>query len=145
MATPQKPQHPSNTSHIPLVVDLDGTLLRSDMLVESAFAFLRHNPFRALAPLTWLQAGKANLKSRLAAEVKLDVATLPYDPQVIDYLKQQKAAGRTLILATTSYQDYADAIAALLGLFDRVHQPFRQHQARCPGALLQHSPSAFVH
>jgi 4-hydroxybenzoate polyprenyltransferase len=104
----------------PLIVDLDGTLLRSDMLVESAFAFLRHNPFRALAPLTWLQAGKANLKSRLASEVKLDVATLPYDPQVIDYLQQQKAAGRTLILATASHQDYADAIAAHLGLFDRV-------------------------
>lgn len=104
----------------PLIVDLDGTLLRSDMLVESAFAFLRHNPYRALAPFGWLQAGKANLKAKLAAEVTLDVTSLPYDQQVINFLQQEKANGRSLVLATASHQDYAEAIAAHLGLFDRV-------------------------
>ena len=104
----------------PLIVDLDGTLLRSDMLVESAFAFLRHNPYRALAPLAWLQAGKANLKAKLAAAVTLDVTSLPYDQQVINFLQQEKANGRSLVLATASHQDYAEAIAAHLGLFDRV-------------------------
>lgn len=104
----------------PLVVDLDGTLLRSDMLVESAFAFLRHHPFRALAPVAWLRTGKANLKARLAAEVAIDAATLPYDKHVIDFLEQEKERGRTLVLATASHQVYAEAIAAHLGLFDRV-------------------------
>lgn len=104
----------------PLIVDLDGTLLRSDMLVESMFAFLRHNPFRALAPLCWLVAGKANLKTRLAAEVSLDVASLPYDKQVLSFLEKEKAEGRTLVLATASHQEYAEAIASHLGLFDRV-------------------------
>ena len=104
----------------PLIVDLDGTLLRSDMLVESAFAFLRHNPYRALAPFGWLLAGKANLKSKLAAEVTLDVTSLPYDQQVIKFLQQEKANGRNLVLATSSHQDYAEAIAAHLGLFDSV-------------------------
>lgn len=104
----------------PLIVDLDGTLLRSDMLVESTFAFLRHNPFRALALLSWLSAGKANLKTKLAAAVSLDVTSLPYDTQVIAFLEQEKAGGRTLILATASHQDYAEAIAIHLGLFDRV-------------------------
>lgn len=104
----------------PLIVDLDGTLLRSDMLVESAFSFLRHHPFRALAPFSWLRAGKANLKAKLAAEVQFDVASLPYDKQVITFLEQEKAAGRSLVLATASHQDYADAIATHLGLFDRV-------------------------
>jgi 4-hydroxybenzoate polyprenyltransferase len=104
----------------PLIVDLDGTLLRSDMLVESAFAFLRHNPFRALAPLSWLLAGKTNLKARLAAAVPLDAAALPYDRQVISFLEREKAAGRTLVLATASHQDHAQAIATHLGLFDRV-------------------------
>jgi 4-hydroxybenzoate polyprenyltransferase/phosphoglycolate phosphatase-like HAD superfamily hydrolase len=107
-------------SNRPLIVDLDGTLLRSDMLVESAFAFLRHNPYRALLPLGWLQAGKVNLKAKLAAEVTLDVTTLPYDQQVISFLQQEKANGRRLVLATASHQDYAEAIAAHLGLFDRV-------------------------
>jgi 4-hydroxybenzoate polyprenyltransferase/phosphoserine phosphatase len=104
----------------PLIVDLDGTLLRSDVLVESAFAFLRQNPFRAFIPLFWLSAGKANLKAKLAAAVSLDVTLLPYDRQVIAFLEQEKAGGRTLILATASHQDYADAIATHLGLFARV-------------------------
>lgn len=104
----------------PLVVDLDGTLLRSDLLVESGFAFLRHNPLRALAPLFWLRAGKANLKAKLAAEVSLDIPALPYDKQVIAFLEQEKADGRTLVLATASHTAYAERIATHLGLFDRV-------------------------
>ena len=104
----------------PLIVDLDGTLLRSDMLIESAFAFIRHTPLRSLALLLWLLKGKANLKARLAAEVSIDVTSLPYDEQVIAFLEQQKAIGRTLVLATASHQDYADAIAIHLSLFDRV-------------------------
>lgn len=104
----------------PLIVDLDGTLLRSDMLVESMFAFLRHNPFQALTPLSWLSAGKANLKAKLAAAASIDVTSLPYDMQVIAFLEQEKAGGRTLILATASHQDYAEAIATHLGLFARV-------------------------
>lgn len=104
----------------PLVVDLDGTLLRSDMLVESAFSLLRHHPARLLSALAWLLGSKAKLKSRLAEAVALDVTTLPYNPQVLAFLLQEKAAGRTLVLATATHQTYADAIATHLGLFDRV-------------------------
>ena len=107
-------------TNCPLIVDLDGTLLRTDLLVESAFAFLRHNQLQALAPLSWLLAGKANLKAKLAAATPLDVASLPYDRHVISFLEQEKADGRTLILATASHQDYAEAIATHLGFFDRV-------------------------
>jgi 4-hydroxybenzoate polyprenyltransferase len=70
--------------------------------------------------LTWLQAGKAHLKAQLAAEVSLDVTALPYDKQVIAFIEQEKASGRSLVLATASHQDYAEAIATHLGLFDRV-------------------------
>ncbi len=104
----------------PLIVDLDGTLLRSDMLVESAFAFLRHSPFRAYKLLTWLLKGKANLKAKLAAAVPLDVSLLPYDEGVISFLEREKEKGRTLVLATASHQDYADAVATHFGLFDQV-------------------------
>lgn len=104
----------------PLVVDLDGTLLRSDMLVESAFAFVRHHPLRAWAPFSWLMGGKAHLKAKLAAEVTIDVTTLPYDSRAIAFLEAQKQQGRSLVLATASHLNYAEAIAAHLGLFDRV-------------------------
>ncbi|MBK1682253.1 UbiA family prenyltransferase [Rhodoferax fermentans] len=104
----------------PLVVDLDGTLLRSDMLVESAFAYIRQNPSQVLAPAVWLLGGKANLKANIAAAVSIDAASLPYNAKVISFLEQEKAAGRTLILATASHQTYAIAIANHLGLFDEV-------------------------
>jgi len=111
---------PMNSISRPLVVDLDGTLLRSDMLVESAFAFLRHHPSRVLAPALWLRGGKANLKAKIAEAVSIDVATLPYNAKVINFLAQEKANGRTLILATATHHTYANAIAKHLGLFDEV-------------------------
>jgi 4-hydroxybenzoate polyprenyltransferase len=105
----------------PLVVDLDGTLIRSDVLVESGFAFTRSAPHRFYEPLLWLaREGKPGLKSRLAAATDLDVTILPYDTAVIEWLKGERAAGRTLVLATASHERYANAIADHLGLFDRV-------------------------
>jgi 4-hydroxybenzoate polyprenyltransferase len=104
----------------PLVVDLDGTLIRSDVLVESGFAFTRSAPHRFYEPLLWLaREGKPGLKSRLAAATDLDVTILPYDATVIEWLKGERAAGRTLVLATASHERYANAIADHLGLFDR--------------------------
>jgi 4-hydroxybenzoate polyprenyltransferase/phosphoserine phosphatase len=104
----------------PLVVDLDGTLLRSDLLLESAFCFVRQHPRRALAPLPWLLAGRAHLKDKLAEAVVLNAASLPYNPHVLAFLQREKAAGRTLVLATASHHRHAKAIATHLGLFDRV-------------------------
>ncbi|MFS2004728.1 UbiA family prenyltransferase [Duganella sp. CT11-25] len=105
---------------VPLVVDLDGTLLRSDLLVESALAFARAQPLRALAPLAWLGGGKAALKQRLAEAAEIDVATLPYDVRVLELIARERALGRRIVLATASHRLYADRIAAHLQLFDEV-------------------------
>ncbi|WP_031386725.1 UbiA family prenyltransferase [Desulfonatronum thiodismutans] len=105
---------------IPLVVDLDGTLLRTDLLLESGFAFVRAHPLRALAPIAWLMRGKANLKAQLAFETPLDIASLPFAPDVVEFLKAEQARGRNIILATAGHKTYADAVAAHLGLFERV-------------------------
>jgi hypothetical protein len=64
----------------PLVVDLDGTLLRSDLLVESAVLFLRDSPQRFWMPFLWLARGKAVLKQRLAQATQIDVSSLPFSP-----------------------------------------------------------------
>ncbi|MDR8945225.1 hypothetical protein FEP80_05809 [Burkholderia multivorans] len=70
----------------PLVVDLDGTLLRSDVLIESGFSYLKSFPLRFFTPLQWLiQGGKPALKSKLAAATELDV----FDPQIIKWLRGQ--------------------------------------------------------
>ncbi len=104
----------------PLVIDLDGTLLRSDLLIESGLAFVRAHPAHAIAPLAWLLYGKASLKARLANETRLDVSHLPYDQRVLKLIAEERAKGRQIVLATASHKTYAEKIAAHLAVFDRV-------------------------
>jgi 4-hydroxybenzoate polyprenyltransferase/phosphoserine phosphatase len=105
----------------PLVVDLDGTLLHSDMLIESAVRFLKSAPLRFYEPVRWLVAGgKPTLKARLAAETDIDAAALPYNESLIVWLREQRAAGRPLVLATASHERIVHRIAAHLGIFDKV-------------------------
>jgi 4-hydroxybenzoate polyprenyltransferase len=106
--------------NVPLVVDLDGTLLRTDLLIESGLAYLRTRPMQSYFPLWWLLSGKAKLKQRLAQEAKLDPAYLPYDPRVIALINEKRVKGHEIILATASHMIYAEQVAAHLKLFDRV-------------------------
>ncbi len=105
-------------SILPLVVDLDGTLIHTDMLQESALNVLGKNPLTALRMPYWLSKGLAILKSRLATRAEIDPDTLPYNHAFLDWLKQQKSLGRKLILCTGSHISIATAIANHLGIFD---------------------------
>jgi len=107
-------------SPIPFVVDLDGTLIRTDLLLESGFAFIRSQPLRLFAPVAWLTEGKAHLKAQLAELTPLDVTGLPYDMELMELLAKEKAKGRPIILATASHRRYAEQIAAHLQIIDRV-------------------------
>jgi 4-hydroxybenzoate polyprenyltransferase/phosphoserine phosphatase len=104
----------------PLVVDLDGTLVKTDLLIESFFALIKQNPFYVLAIPFWLLKGKAFFKQQLHQRVNLDVSTLPYHEPFLAYLKDQRARGRRLVLATGSDQRIARQVAEHLQLFDRV-------------------------
>ena len=105
----------------PLCVDLDGTLLDSDLLVESGLAFVLVNPLRALELLGWLvSGGKVGLKARIANEVNVHVASLPYNKSVLAVIEAEKAKGRLIILVTASHVSYARSIAEHLRIFDRV-------------------------
>ncbi|MGH8334032.1 MAG: haloacid dehalogenase-like hydrolase [Pseudomonas fluorescens] len=104
----------------PLVIDLDGTLLRSDLLLETGMAFVRHKPMSLFKPLSWLLKGKAALKEGLANATNLDVTVLPYDPEVIALIEGEREKGRTVVLATASHYSLAERIADHLKLFDRV-------------------------
>lgn len=116
----QNPAPPERPDPVPLCVDLDGSLLRTDLLWETLFAVLGEQPGLALKLPGWIKAGKATLKEKIAKHVQIDPAHLPYHEEVLDFLREQKAAGRTLVLATASHQSYADAVAAHLDLFDHV-------------------------
>ncbi|MDA8454906.1 UbiA family prenyltransferase [Acidovorax sp. GBBC 3334] len=104
----------------PLVVDLDGTLLLTDMLHETSLQLVRDAPWKALALPLWLAGGKAALKRRIAQQVRMAVVTLPYNQPLVDWLRAQRAGGRQVVLCTASDQVLADAIAAHLGCFDLV-------------------------
>lgn len=105
-----------------LVVDLDGTLLRSDMLFESfwsAFGRDWRSPLRSLAALA--SHGKAALKRHLAAASAIEAATLPYDARALGYIEAWRQSGGRTALVTASDREIAEAIAAHLGVFDEVH------------------------
>jgi 4-hydroxybenzoate polyprenyltransferase len=119
---PDTPDQPvsADSATVPLCIDLDGTLVRSDLLVESFFSLLAHNFPVALKVPFWLFRGKAHLKAEVARRAHLDVAALPYNERLLSYLREQRAAGRPLVLATASPEKLARQVADHLGLFDEV-------------------------
>ena len=71
---------------LPLVVDLDGTLIRTDLMWESFARLLQRNPFAIFAVLFWWTRGRAFLKQQLARRVQIDPATLPYNEKFLAWL-----------------------------------------------------------
>ncbi|MCY0966358.1 UbiA family prenyltransferase [Parathalassolituus penaei] len=104
----------------PLVVDLDGTLISTDMLVESGLGLLRSDPLAIRHLPGWLAQGKAVLKQRLADYSLFSPAHLPYNPAVLALIDEARLQQRPVILATASHASIAHAIADHLGCFDQV-------------------------
>ncbi|MFL6090657.1 MAG: UbiA family prenyltransferase [Aeromicrobium sp.] len=102
----------------PLVVDLDGTLIATDLLHETATRFLVARPAGILRLLAWAASGRANLKAQLAEATELDVSVLPYRPEVLAWLEAEAAAGRRIILASASHDSLVQAVASHVGLFE---------------------------
>ncbi len=105
---------------IPLAVDLDGTLIASDLLWESLFVLFGKNILYIFIVPFWLLKGKAYLKTAIAARVTIDATHLPYRQDFLNFLKNCHADGQKIILATASAQKFADAVAEHLGIFDKV-------------------------
>jgi 4-hydroxybenzoate polyprenyltransferase/phosphoserine phosphatase len=108
------------TAERPLVVDLDGTLIRTDLLIESCFALLSAAPLRLPAVLAALAHGRAALKARLATEADLDLARLPFNEELLAFLRAERARGRRIYLASAADARFVHAVAAELALFDGV-------------------------
>ena len=109
---------PADTAtDVALCVDLDGTLVKSDTLVDSALALARQHPAELLRLPGWLSEGKAALKRHITSAVTLDVAHLPYNRELLQFLEQEHARGRHLYLATAADAALAERVAAHLGIF----------------------------
>lgn len=105
---------------IPLVFDLDGTLHADDLSWLDYRRAVVHRPWLAAAtlPLALLQRGR--LKCAVAARSDFDVSRLRFDDRVLRYLREQKALGRTLVLATGTAQHLAYRVADYIGGFSLV-------------------------
>ena len=104
----------------PVVLDLDHTLLRSNVLHELALVYLKSNPLRLFQIAFWLLRGRANLKRELAQAVLLDVEALPVNEEVAAFAREQKLAGRRIVLATATDALIARRIAKRFEFIDQV-------------------------
>ena len=102
----------------PLVVDLDETLVRTDLLIEFFFVYLSGNPLRVASAAKSLSKGRARLKADIASEASIDVASLPYNFDILKLIEEARDSGRAVFLASASDERYVEAIANHLGLFD---------------------------
>jgi 4-hydroxybenzoate polyprenyltransferase len=105
---------------VPLVVDLDGTLVTTDTLFESALTLIRQDVTSLPMFAIWLSRGRAVLKSEIASRLPLNVASLPYRSDLLEYLRKERAEGRIIVLATAAHESIANSAAAHLKLFDEV-------------------------
>lgn len=112
LATPQE--------RVPLCVDLDGTLVKSDTLMDAAMVLWRKDPFSPLQWPLWVAKGKAGLKREITSRVALDIEHLPYNQPLLEYLREEHESGRSIYLATAADKELAQRIADYLGIFSGV-------------------------
>jgi 4-hydroxybenzoate polyprenyltransferase/phosphoserine phosphatase len=105
---------------VPLVVDLDGTLLRTDLFLEAALRLIKQTPWLVLFVPLWLLRGRAYVKRRIFQRAQVDVTLLPQHEELLSWLRDEKARGRRLVLATASDYHQACLVVEPLGLFDNV-------------------------
>ncbi|MEQ9673700.1 MAG: UbiA family prenyltransferase, partial [Roseovarius indicus] len=113
-----------------LVVDLDGTLIRSDSLYETFWAGMSEDWGTALSALSALTNGRAALKRSMAGRTVLEPEHLPYNQVVLDYIRDWRDAGGQAILVTAADQSIATSIATHLGLFDEAHGSDGEHNLK---------------
>ena len=102
---------------VPLVVDLDGTLIRSDLLIEALFQTLVSSPSSVILNFFALLRGKAHFKDVVAQNVSFDPASLPYDDAVLEHIRDAVKAGRPVYIASASNARFVSVVAEHFGFF----------------------------
>ena len=108
------------THRTPIFIDLDGTLIRSDVFAESLLRLLKADPLKIFSLAGWLLRGRSVAKTMTARQVTFDPRMLPYNEDVIALLTRERSGGRRIILATAAHWRPARAVARHLGIFDDV-------------------------
>ncbi|MCB2117395.1 MAG: UbiA family prenyltransferase [Rhodobacteraceae bacterium] len=104
----------------PLVLDADGTFLKTDMLLETFWAGLGQDPIATLRAAVTLFRRPERLKATLADIATIRTDLLPVNPDVADLALKSRMAGREVILASASDRSLVERLAADYGLSERV-------------------------
>ena len=105
----------SVTGTVPLVVDVDGTLIRTDLLHETTLQFMARHPYEVFRLLPWLARGRNALKCELAARVDLDVASLPLRDETVALIREAQTERRPVYLASASERGLVERLAERVG------------------------------
>ena len=105
---------------LPICVDLDGTLLRTDVLSEALIVYLIRYPWKIFKVLFWFTKGRSYLKKKIADIIDLDISVLPINQQIVDLIYQYKSQGHQILLVTAAPYKYGLKAAAHFGFFDDI-------------------------
>jgi 4-hydroxybenzoate polyprenyltransferase len=108
---------PALAAGVALCVDLDGTLVKSDTLLDTVLVVARQRPMDVVKIPGWIAQGKAAFKRHLTTAVALDVEHLPYNQPLLEYLRVEHGRGTAIYLATAADRGLAERVAAYLGIF----------------------------
>ncbi|WP_437821449.1 UbiA family prenyltransferase [Sorangium sp. So ce1078] len=103
-----------------LAVDADSTLVKTNVSVEALISLIKCNLVYAIVWPLWVLWGRASFWREVERRASLEVASLPYDEQLLAYLVQQHRLGREIALTTSADIRIGRAIAAHLGVFTQV-------------------------
>ncbi len=118
-----------------LVCDLDDTLIKTDIFFESLLKLIRTNPLKILALPLWLSRGRAYTKNQILKFAKIDPSTLPYRQEVLRYLRDRKAQGAKIILASASNHEVVQSIAEHCQCFDHAQGSTSSHNLKSKAKL----------
>lgn len=98
-------------SAVPLIVDVDDSLVCGNLLMEGLARLCATTPHKLFVLPLWLAAGRAALKRKVASTVPLTFDTLILNPAVTDMIAQAKQEGRPVYLASAADEQYLPALA----------------------------------
>ncbi len=125
----------AENNKIALAVDLDGTLIATDTLLESTLAAIKLKPYIFFLLPFWILRGKSFFKNKIARITIPDPANLPYRQDLLNYIKEEKSKGREIALASATVKEIAESVASYLGVFDRVLGSEGNHNLRSSNKL----------
>src|SRR5689334_24367918 len=108
-------------SSVPLVFDIDGTIIQSDLLWECVALMMKRSPLLLLLLPFWLLRGKVYVKRRLAKDVSLPMNSLAYRSDVLRFMTDARADGRKVVIASAAESHLASMVADHVGGVQRVY------------------------